>query len=519
MRLRTLTLILALLTGVGVRAQGNPPGSGSSFYTVSTSTGAPTGTCGPNSLNIDILTGNIYSCLSGSWVLKGAGGGGGTVTAVTGTAPIVSSGGATPAISCPTCQTGSPAFSAITSGTNTAAAMVLGSGSSLATSGTATITTSTPGVFTNTTMNEPFLFQTNPSGLTNCDPSHIINGGGAQTVKLTDGVASVVCVPASGVSNGFSNGFGAYLMNGGSSTAGPFGNQGAVGFYSGVVCNGGSAANTKCWGANFSVTDGTALPGTLFGNEYDIQSNNTTTSGAGTLYSFRGAGQPTANNLPALLIQAPQSTATFTSGLNCADGSMASGATDAWGCVNIGQQVAGNSQDSQFAWWNAHAGATPLATGVSLTQDNFTRWFNTNGMQLAMDSPGGPGFVEAFGITLKATVSLTAGQLVKIDTANADSVVLCTTADTICHGFVQGSTVYCAISSLHCGITTVPGSKAFGILGTGTCAIGNNVVVDTTTNGRIKCQAGVPAQGTWIGIALSAQSTVGNTVDILTKFQ
>jgi|HubBroStandDraft_2_1064218.scaffolds.fasta_scaffold00006_41 hypothetical protein len=35
----------------------------------------------------------------------GGGGGGGTVTAVTGTGPIVSSGGATPAISCPTCNT------------------------------------------------------------------------------------------------------------------------------------------------------------------------------------------------------------------------------------------------------------------------------------------------------------------------------------------------------------------------------------------------------------------------------
>jgi len=33
------------------------------------------------------------------------------------------------------------------------------------------------------------------------------------------------------------------------------------------------------------------------------------------------------------------------------------------------------------------------------------------------------------------------------------------------------------------------GSKVLGILGTGTCAIGNFVIVDTTTNGRVKCTA------------------------------
>lgn len=121
---------------------------------------------------------------------------------------------------------------------------------------------------------------------------------------------------------------------------------------------------------------------------------------------------------------------------------------------------------------------------------------------------------------MKATATLSFGQLVKPDTGNAGSVVVCTTADTTaCIGFVAGGSVYCAAGGIHCGITTVPGSRAVGVVGTGTCAIGNNVIVDTTTNGRVKCQAGIPAQGAWIGVALTAQGSVGGNVDILTKFQ
>jgi hypothetical protein len=133
---------------------GNPPvGSGRVYYNTTTS-------------QLTCLTSSGASCLTG--------GGGGTVTAVTGVAPITSTGGATPAIGCATCVTQassntsgdvitgaggqavqdsgvtltsvqSPAFSAITSGTNTAAAMVLGSGSSLTVSGTGTNNATTLG--------------------------------------------------------------------------------------------------------------------------------------------------------------------------------------------------------------------------------------------------------------------------------------------------------------------------------------------------------------------------------------
>ena len=66
---------------------------------------------------------------------------------------------------------------------------------------------------------------------------------------------------------------------------------------------------------------------------------------------------------------------------------------------------------------------------------------------------------------------------------------------------------------------TTPGSLAFGILGTGTCAIGNFVIVDTTTNGRIQCTGSLPTISKIIGKALSAQASVGSTVDVLTKFE
>ena len=63
------------------------------------------------------------------------------------------------------------------------------------------------------------------------------------------------------------------------------------------------------------------------------------------------------------------------------------------------------------------------------------------------------------------------------------------------------------------------GSVVKGILGAGTCSIGNFVIVDTTTNGDIKCTGTPPTIGKVIGKALSAQSTVGMLVDVLAKFE
>lgn len=372
------------------------------------------------------------------------------------------------------------------------------------------------GVFTLAQQNDPFTFTVNP-GLT---AGAILNFNGTQTFKLTDGIASVVNIPTSGVTNAFTNGIGAYVWNPNGNATGQFGWVGGVGVFTQSVA---AASGARAWGANYGVADLASQSGNfIYGNEFDVQVNNTTTQGTGALFSMRGPAQPTADNFPAVTINAAAAAAHFTSGFRCEPGSLASAGTFSYACANLNPQEIGNAQDSSYIWWSAKAGSTPISSGLRLHQDNLMLWTNTNGQQVALDGGNtATGLVETYGITLKSTGTLASFNLVKIDTANPDSVVICTTVDTICHGFVQdgGSAILCSAGATHCPINTVPGSKVVGVLGTGTCAIGNNVIVDTTTNGRIKCQAGVPAQGAWIGIALSAQASVAGFVDILTKFQ
>src|SRR6185437_2186516 len=149
-------------------------------------------------------------------------------------------------------------------------------------------TLTAPGVFTNTQQNDNFLVTLTGGGT--CNPNNIINLGGT-TFNLTDAYAACVNLPTSGVTNAFTSSFASFMTNPNANNTGQFGWVGAVGFYSQTWCTGGSATNTRCWGANFGVSDNTSAPATLFGNEYDIQVNNATSSGAGTLYSFRGNGQ------------------------------------------------------------------------------------------------------------------------------------------------------------------------------------------------------------------------------------
>jgi hypothetical protein len=377
---------------------------------------------------------------------------------------------------------------------------------------------SQPGSFTN--IQQKVYFMVALTGGSSCSPLTITNLGGS-TYKLTDGIASCVNLPTSGVTNAFTNGFGSYLHNSNANNAGQFGFTGAVGYYSQVWCDGGSATNTKCWGANFSVSDSASLPAALIGTEYDVTVNSNSSVGMGNLFSYRGNGQP--SNYPVIDVQTAAGTGRFTAGFQCEMGSLAvTGPTLPYNCLNVLPQETGNSQDSSFFWLSAMQGSTAINMGLHLLQDNFATLSGATDPTtvLVTDSANGTtGNAGGFGITLKATSALTVNQLVKIDTANNDSVVVCTTADTTCHGFAAGGSVYCATGGAHCGLITAPGMKAVGILGTGTCSRGNNVIVDTTTNGRIKCQAGVPAQGAWIGVALSAQASVGSTVDILTKFQ
>lgn len=358
--------------------------------------------------------------------------------------------------------------------------------------------TNSPGVFTSSAMNEPFLFSVG----TGCNPLTIYNLGGS-SFKNTDGLAGCVTVPSSGVTNGFSSAVAGYAQNNNTLSTGQFGGVSAVGVAGWGYC---AASNGHCWGLSASAGDAPGNSGNLIiGVELDVQINNNTTTGFGALASFRGNGQPPGDSFPAYYIQAPQGTGTFTSGFDCQSGSIAS---NTFVCLGLGKQVASGASNSLLATFTANDGTSDFSLNNSLLK---SRVFNL----------GGPVVTTNSGIYWGATVTFLPNQLVKIDTAHNNAMVLCTTTDTSCDGFVEEvvSTTSCQAGSAFCPVITISGSKATGILGTGTCTVGQFVVVDTTTNGRIKCQAGIPAQGAYIGKAMSAQAVVGNTVDILTKFQ
>lgn len=114
------------------------------------------------------------------------------------------------------------------------------------------------------------------------------------------------------------------------------------------------------------------------------------------------------------------------------------------------------------------------------------------------------------GVSLVSTAAITGAVPVKADTSNANQVVVTTTTDTGA-GIVIG---VCTNSPGAAGNAQVIDSGIVAMtLGTGTAAIGNFVIVDTTTNGRVKC-TGTYTAGTVIGVAMSAQSTVGSTFNV-----
>ena len=158
------------------------------FFPSSAIAGASTAyVCGPTATGTALIWLNSSTALN---VPPGSGGGGGGVTAVTGTSPIISSGGTTPAISCPTCLTTSagPSFANITSGTNTTAAMVVGTGASLGTSGTGTNTANQ--LATITTVPDPTTIQdaaTNQISFSSSGLELFGGGGGGVNFPTGDG--------------------------------------------------------------------------------------------------------------------------------------------------------------------------------------------------------------------------------------------------------------------------------------------------------------------------------------------
>jgi hypothetical protein len=126
---------------------------------------------------------------------------------------------------------------------------------------------------------------------------------------------------------------------------------------------------------------------------------------------------------------------------------------------------------------------------------------------------GGIAANSGHGIVLVNTAAITCPAPVKLDTATANQTLVTTTADTGA-GVVVGVCADNGSLSAGTGIFIIQDGVVALTLGTGTCAIGNFVIVDTTTNGRVQCTATYTA-GTVIGKAMTAQAAVGSTLNVL----
>ena len=115
------------------------------------------------------------------------------------------------------------------------------------------------------------------------------------------------------------------------------------------------------------------------------------------------------------------------------------------------------------------------------------------------------------GVIMNATSAITGPAPVKLDTSNANQIVITTTTDTGA-GIPVGVVVNSPGAGAN-GYVVTSGVVAL-TLGTGTCSIGQFVIVDTTTNGRVQC-TGTYSAGTVIGKAMAAQASVGSTFNVL----
>ncbi len=176
-----------------------------------------------------------------------------------------------------------------------------------------------------------------------------------------------------------------------------------------------------------------------------------------------------------------------------------------------------------------HSGSTagsnqiifPNSTTLTDTGGTFTlQQLNTNilatagGGPLVVDNPiqiESAGTAQYSSINLKATAALTAGELVCVDSANAASVIDCHTTTT--DQFIGFAPV--AIGAGVNGPVALSGTVLNAVVGTGTCAIGNWVVADTTTAGDVKCSTTAPASGDQVGWAMTSQASLGGALTVL----
>lgn len=151
---------------------------------------------------------------------------------------------------------------------------------------------------------------------------------------------------------------------------------------------------------------------------------------------------------------------------------------------------------------------TPASTSTTLVFVDPT----SHGTQSSHSETGtaNPTANGGFGVLLVSTSSIIGAVPVKVDTSNANQVVKTTTSDTGA-GVVIG---VCVNSPIAGGLAQVVTTGVVPmILGTGTVSVGNPVGVDTTTSGRVKAIS--YTAGEVIGIAISAQSTVGGIFNVM----
>lgn len=194
----------------------------------------------------------------------------------------------------------------------------------------------------------------------------------------------------------------------------------------------------------------------------------------------------------------------------------------AWEC-----SVCSASVNQQFLQWGGNADfmnslgvaqALQISAGHNGVQYNFypaaTGFFNNASAPLgSASSPWGDVTSTGYDVPIKVTSLTLAGQPVKIDTSNPSQVVPTTTTDTGA-GVVVGIWSGANTGAGGTGKMMVMGTNSSAVMGTGTCTVGQFVIVDTTTTGDVKC-TGTYTAGTVIGKALTAQSTVGGTVTVL----
>ena len=163
---------------------------------------------------------------------------------------------------------------------------------------------------------------------------------------------------------------------------------------------------------------------------------------------------------------------------------------DATGCAVLNNFIASNPV-SGFAGINTTTPLTQFAVKGSITLGDA----NTD--------------VFGYDVAENATAAITSGQLVCLDTANADSVIVCPTTTTAqMVGFADGAIGASAVGPVRTG------GKASGISST-PCTIGQYVVASSTTAGDVACTGTLPAQGAMLGWAETAVAATPGAVTVL----